>query len=129
MWVIAVIYVFGGLWGLLSLVLTRLGTIAIPPETQAHYERLTIIDYGVTVVVTLLNLTGAILLFRLRSKAVGFLGMAVGISAFSFLYRLFTPESHQALAAPASSGMVIGLAVSIVVVAYAYWLKSRRVLR
>ena len=126
---IAIIYIFGGLWGLLSLVLTRLGTIAIPPEMKAYYEGLTIIDYGVTVIVTLLNLTGAILLFRLRSKAVGFLGAAVGISALSLFYRLFTSESSEALATPGSSGMVIGFVVSVAVVVYAYWLHSRSILR
>jgi len=128
-WVIAVLYVFGATWGLLSLVLTRLGTIPIPPETRGYYDGLTIIDYGVAIVVTLLNVTGAVLLFRLRSRAVGFLAAAVGISALSLFHQLFTPAFRAALVAPGSFGVVIGLAVSIAVVIYAYRLKSRGVLR
>lgn len=128
-WVIAVIYVFGALWGLLSLALSRLGTIPVPPETQAYYEGLTIIDYGFAVVVTLLNVTGAVLLFRLRSKAIGFLGAAVGVSALSLLYQLSTPAFRAALAAPGSSGMIVGLALSIAVVIYAYRLKLRGILQ
>lgn len=128
-WVIALIYVFGALWGLLSLALTRLGTIPMPTETQAYYEGLTIIDYGFAVVVTLLNVTGAVLLFRLRSKAIGFLGAAVGVSALSLLYQLSTPAFRAALAAPGSSGMIVGLAVSIAVIIYAYRLKLRGILQ
>jgi len=128
-WVIAVLYVVGGGWGLLSTGLMRIGVIPIPPETQAYFQGLSLLDYVLTAVVTILNITGAILLFRLRSKAVAFLAAALAIAILSLLYQLATGALRVLLSTPGSFSMFISIAFSIAIVYYAYRLRANGVLR
>src|SRR5262245_59225577 len=108
-WVIAAVYIFGGLWGLLSILLVRAGTFPTPPETQAYYAQLTLLDYALTAAVTTLNIIGAILLFRLRSQAAALLASAVGLSILSILYQLTTGALRALLNSTGGVGIFFSL--------------------
>jgi hypothetical protein len=128
-WVIAVLYVFGGLWSLFITTMMHSGAIRTPPEARAYYDSLSTLDYTLTFLTTALNVIGGILLFRLRAKALAFLAAAVVSSLLTLLYQSFTGALGRMLSGPGGYGLFVGISVALAVIAYVHRLKVKGVLR
>jgi len=72
-WAISIFYFFSAAYTLLSFYLIYSGKIPLQPAQKAYFESLTIVDMGLTVLLGLSNLIGAVLLFCLRRQAFYFL--------------------------------------------------------
>src|SRR4051794_32950773 len=92
-WVIAVLYVLGGLWSLFITTMMHSGAIPTPPAAPAYYDSLSTLDYTLTFLTTALNVIGGILLFRLRAQGLVFLAGA----AVSSLLRPVSPSFTRAV--------------------------------
>jgi hypothetical protein len=113
----------------LSLYLVHSGIVPLNVEQLNYARNLSPIDYGITAIVGVLNVAGAIALIRLRSTAVYLYSAALAIG---ILHRL--PAANIIATAPTSDrpGAVqtfIGFAIWAAICAYAWRLKARRVLR
>jgi hypothetical protein len=127
-----VIFFFTLLWVAfiaLSLYLVQSGVVPLNPEQLRYTRSLSSIDYGITALVSILNVAGAIALIRLRSAAIYLYATALAVG---ILHRLIAaniiataPTSDR----PSGIQTFIGFAVWAAICAYAWRLKARGVLK
>jgi hypothetical protein len=127
-WVIAAIYVVGGVWTLFIVYMTASGKFPMPPHVREYYDRLGTVDYLVTGILAALNFAGGVQLFRLRASALRLLLIALAVSVLQLLYQAATGALSVLLQ---SSGISIffSLGMAVLILAYVYRLKKRAVLR
>src|SRR5262245_18525523 len=85
-WLISLFFLVSAIWTLLSLYLIWSGAIPLEPAQQAYFDRLTLIDHVLTIVVGVLNLSGAIALFLLRKIARDLFLSSLGMRLFLALW-------------------------------------------
>jgi hypothetical protein len=71
-WVILLLYIVAAVSALLGFALLFTGKVELNPAEKAYFANLSIFDHASTVVLGAINMTAAILLFRLRKAAVLF---------------------------------------------------------
>ena len=123
-WAIAIFYVIGFLAGVASLGFVYISFDQLPPQVQDFYRNLTPVYYVASIGSLLLNLAGAILLFRLSARAPHFLAVSLVIGILLLLYGYFFSASDLSRSFSAIAGQALGLAI----VVYAYRLRSRGIL-
>src|SRR6266571_5916922 len=128
-WLITLLFGLSALWTLLSLALVALNAIPLDSATRAYYASLSVLDWVLTVAVSLLNLVGIAFLFLLRARALHFLLAALGIGILNTLYQIAAKNLLSVLARPGAFGMVIGLFLWGAIIWYGYRLKKNGVLR
>lgn len=129
-WIISILNFIGGVWGLIFLVLVLADIFPLPPELKAHYASLTLADHAMTVGMSVINIVGAILLFRLRALAAHVMAAGLVVSLLTMLYAaIFTTSFREIVMASSGIGVLLGTILSIAVVAYVYHLRAKGVLK
>jgi hypothetical protein len=128
-WIITIVFGVSAVWTLLSFALISSGVIPLAPPARAYYDRLTVVDYALTIGVTALNLWGIVLLFLLRAKAVRVFVASVALALLINLYQLAIKGLAPALGAAGSIGMAVGFLLWCAILLYAFRLKAAGVLR
>lgn len=124
-WAITIFYFLGILAGIASLAFVYTSFDELPPPVQAFYRNLTPLYYAASIGSMLLNLAGAILLFRLSARAPHFLAASVVTGILLLLYGRFLSPSDLSGNFSSIAGQAIGIAIAV----YAYRLRSRGILK
>ena len=127
-WVIFVLVLLTVGYTVLSLYLVLSGAIPLTAEEAKYVRSLTPFDYAVTGASSILNLAGAIALFRLRKIAFYLLTAAFVVGIVGTLPHVGDASFAAALGGPGFIGMLVGYALWGAVCVYAWRLKARGVL-
>ena len=127
-WVIAAIYVVGGVWTVFIVYMIASGTYPMPPHVSEYYDRLGTVDHLITGILASLNFGGGVQLFRLRASALRLLAIALGVSVLQLLYQTAT-GALSVLFHSSGISIFFSVAIAILILAYVYRLKKRGVLR
>ena len=128
-WVILLFIVFSGGFGTLSIILVHSGTVPMEPEAQAYFDQLTLLDHFLTITLGILNIIGAILLFRLKSLSCYIFSAAFLVNALMHIWHILNKGWIEAVASMEGyTGAYYGLGIALLIVGYSWFLKSRRVL-
>ena len=127
-WAISIFYLVSAGWTLLSFVLIYSGTISVNPAQRAYLDSLSGFDFGITVLIGLFNLSGAVALFILNRVAFKLFVTAFVASVAVALWHATTKEWLEALGGPGFIGTMIGYGISAAVCFYAWKLIKRGIL-
>ncbi len=127
-WVILISYVFSVIMTLVSIGLLLAGKIPIPIESKQYLDHLTIADYGASLLTMCLNLTAAVLLFRLRRISLHFFMIALSISVIYTIWRAITTGWLDLAGGSGATGVLFGYGLKVVVCFYVWRLKNDGVL-
>jgi hypothetical protein len=128
-WLLSLFFLLSAIWTLLSFYMIWSGAIPLGPTQQAYFDRLTPIDYALTIVIGLLNLSAAIALFLLRKIARDLFLASLGLSLILVAWQAATKGWVEALGGAGFVGVLIGYILLIVVCIYAWHLRKKGVLR
>jgi hypothetical protein len=128
-WLISAFFFLSAIWTLLSFYLILSGAIPLEPAQKAYFDRLTPLDYALTVATGLLNLAGAVMLFLLRKIALYLFLSAIGLTAVSTLWQAAAKGWVEALGGAGLVGALIGYVLLVVVCIYAWRLSKKGVLQ
>lgn len=130
-WVISIFYCFGAAFSLFSLALIPFmlsGAIPINDTQRTYFESQSFVDYGLTAVITLCNLTGAILLFMLRRQAIYFFATAF-LSALCFTgYQIVAKNWFGAVGGAGMVGAFFGWGINLAIIGYVWSLVRKDIL-
>jgi len=127
-WVILLFYLVAGLWTLLGFGLIYSGRVPINPAQKAFLARLTVFDQLTTAFLGSVNIAAAVLLFRLRKAAVVLFCVVLALNLVLTTHAMAESNRFEALSRGGSLGMVLGLSITIAVVAYAIRLQRLQIL-
>lgn len=127
-WAISVFYFFSCTYTLFSWYMVSSGRVTLEPAMKAYLESLTAIDIGLSILIGLAGLTGAVTLFLLRRQAFYFFSVSLGFNLLQTIWHILSKGAIQALRGPGTVGMFFGLALVIAVCAYSWRLVKRGVL-
>ncbi len=128
-WAITIFFAISVPFMLLSVFLALTGRVPLGPAMQAYYESLSAFDYGLSILMGVLNVVGAISLFRLRKSAVWLFAVALGLNGLLALSYTLSTNWIEAMAETGVLGDVfVGWAIGLGIVFYAWRLKHKGVL-
>jgi hypothetical protein len=127
-WLLSLFFLLSAIWTLLSFFMIWSGAIPLEPAQKAYFDRLTPIDYALTIVVGLLNLSAAIALFLLRKIARDLFLASLALSLILAAWQAATKGWVDALGGPGFVGVLIGYILLIAVCIYAWHLRRKGVL-
>ncbi len=128
-WAITIFFVISVLLLLLSAFLVLTGQVPLSPAMQAYFDSLSAFEYSFSILTAVLNVAGAISLFRLRIFAVWLFAINVGLGTFYALWHTLTTNWLEAMAeAGGLGGAFLGWAIGLGIVFYAWRLKQKGVL-
>jgi len=127
-WIISIFFFFSAGWTLLSFYLVGTGVIPLNTAQQAYFDSLTALDYGLTILVGLANLIGAIALFFLRKIALHLFASALTVNFLMLIWHALNKGWVAAISGPGLVGAFIGWGVLLAVCAYAWKLTKSGVL-
>ncbi len=127
-WVIFLFYLLSAGYTVLSLVVVLSGLIPLNEAQAAYFHNLSALAIAVSLVTALLNIAGAIAIFRLRKIAPLLFIAALAISLAQTIAQIFTTNFAAALGGPGAIGALIGFGIAIAVCVYAWRLRMRGVL-
>ena len=125
---ISILYFLSAGWVLLSSFLLYSGTIPLSGEQKAYFSSLTIFDYATSVLLVTLKLSGAVLLFLLRKRAISFFIAAFGLELVTTIYHIVAKNWIGAIGRPGMFGMVAGWTMSVAVIIYLRRLSAQKIL-
>jgi hypothetical protein len=128
-WVISFFFFLSAGWTLLSIFLVSSGALQLPPAQRAYFDNLTGLDYGLSIILGLVNLSGAISLFFMRKIALDLFIVALLVNLPYSIWNAVKMGFFQTFGAPGSFGLIIGLALQIAVVTYSLRLVKRGILK
>jgi len=105
------------------------GEVALTPAQQAYFDNLGPTDYIGGGTTLLLSSWAAIELFRLRKRAVTILSTVLILNLGASLYQLVATNWSDALGMTGLAGVAAGLSLLAIILAYAWTLHRRGVLR
>ena len=127
-WVVFLFNVLSVGYTALSFFLIFSGAISVPPEQAAYFGNLSAFDWVITALTGLLNVAGAVAIFRLRKIAFHLFATAFVLVILQTLVHTITTNFVAALGGPGVVGALIGYGISLAVCIYAWKLKARGVL-
>jgi hypothetical protein len=129
LWAFSIYFFISAGYTLLSFLLIRAGIIGLNAAQQAYFHNLTYFDYGLSLLVSLCNLSGAIALLLLRRIA-PYLFLTGLVASFQLLtWHTFTKGWLAAIGGPGLIGAVIGWGLLIIICLYSWKLFKLGVLR
>lgn len=128
-WAILIWYLAALVSSSLSITAVYSGSLDLPPEKVAYFARLTPADHLITVMVAVLNASGAIALFMFRRMSFNLLSTAFTLNVLAAFLQLVRSGLSGALSAGGVIGLLIGYGVTLSVCVYAWKLKKDGVLR
>ena len=127
-WAISIFFFLAAGWTLLSFYLINLGAVPLNAAQKAYFSSLTGVDYGLTILMGLANLIGAVALFFLRKVAFYLFVTAFGVNLLLAAWHAVTKGWVAAIGGSGFVGTVIGWALLIAVCIYSWRLIQRGVL-
>lgn len=127
-WIISIFFVVSAGWALLSFYLVLSGAIPLELQQKEYFDSLSIFDYGYTIAIGLLNLTGAIALFMLRVIAFYVFSSALALNILATIWNIVSKGWLEAIGNSGLVGMLIGLGIAAGVCLYSFNLMKRGVL-
>lgn len=127
-WAASLFYLLSVGYTALSFLLIYSGSIPVTPEQVAYFRNLSAFDYVITALTGLLNVAGAIAIFRLRKIAFHLFTAAFVLVILQTLVYAITTNFVAAVGGPGAVGVLIGYGILLAVCIYAWKLKARGVL-
>jgi hypothetical protein len=127
-WTVFLFYVLSSVYTALSFLLVFSGTIPVTPEQAAYFRSLSTFDWAITALTGLLNVVGAIAIFRLRKIAFHIFAAAFVLVILQTFVHIVTTNFAAALGGSGALGALIGYGILLAVCVYAWKLKARGVL-
>lgn len=127
-WAISIFLFLSAGWTLLSFYLIGTGTIPLNAAQEAYFSSLAGLDYGLTILLGLANLFGAIALFLLRKVAFYLFVTAFGTNLLLTAWHTVTKGWVAAIGGAGLVGAIIGWGLIIAVCIYSWKLIQRGVL-
>jgi hypothetical protein len=127
-WAFSIFFFLSASWTILSFYLINAGAVHLSLAELAYLSTLTDVDYGLTTLIVLANLFGAIALFRLRKAAFYLFLTAFGVNLLYVAWHKITKGWVAAYGGADLSGFVIGWTLLIAVCIYSRKLMQRGVL-
>lgn len=127
-WAISIFYFFSAGWTLLSFYLAKTGTVSLSAAQAAYFNNLSGVDYGLTILIGLANLIGAVALFLLKKLAFYLFSTALGANLLLTAWHTVTKGWLSAMPGASLVGAVIAWGLLIAVCAYSWRLIQRGVL-
>jgi hypothetical protein len=127
-WAISILFFLAAGWTLLSFYLIDTGGVPLNAAQEAYFSSLTGVDYGLTILIGLANLSGAVALFLLRKLAFHLFAAAFVGNLLLTASQTLTKGWVAAIGGPGFVGAVIGWALLIAVCIYSWRLVQRGVL-
>jgi predicted nucleic acid-binding Zn ribbon protein len=126
-WLVFLFYLFSVAYTALSFLLIFSGAISVTAEQAAYFRNLSAFDYTITVLIATSTLAAAVSLFLLRKIAFHLFAASLGLQILQTLVQTITTNFLTVLGSPGATGLglLIGFAISIAVVIYAWILKER----
>jgi mannose/fructose/N-acetylgalactosamine-specific phosphotransferase system component IIC len=128
-WVISVLYGLSAIWTPISFYLIYAGLVPLNAAQKAYFDGLGVIDWAVTVAVSLIMLAAVVALFLLRRVSVKLWGMAVVFSVLSYLYNAMAKNWLAALDVASIIGAAVGFALVVAIFFYTKRLDARGFLK
>jgi len=127
-WAISIFFFLSAGWTLLSFYLINTGAVPLIATQKEYFGRLTGLDYGLSVIMGLANLIGAVALFFLRKVAFYLFATALGANLILAAWHTATKGWVAAIGGAGFVGVVIGWVLLTVVCIYSWRLVQRGVL-
>lgn len=127
-WVISCFYAFSVFSTVVSYAVVFSGFFPTTQAQQQYFASLSFFDHALTAVVLLLNLSGAVALFRLKKQAPVFFSAAFALGLATVVYQWCAKDWFAAVGISGLIGAVIGWAISIAIIVYALRLRKEGVL-
>ena len=127
-WAVFLDYLVSVVYTALTFSLIYSGSISLTPEQTRYFYNLSAFDYVITAVSGVLNLAGAVAIFRLRKIAFHLFTAALAVAILQSLAHAMTTNFLAALGGPGAVGVLVGHGLSAAVCVYAWRLKARGVL-
>jgi hypothetical protein len=126
-WVIFIFYLVSASYTLLAFYLTSIGAVPLTPTQKAFFENMTIVDYGITFLIGLTCIAGAIALFMMRKVAIYLFLISYSISMVFTLWVAATSTWIQAFGG-GFVGFIMGWIINIAVLVYTWRLFKKGLL-
>jgi len=127
-WAISIFFFLSAGWTLLSFYLINTGAVPLNAIQKEYFGRLAGVDYGLSVIMGLTNLIGAVALFFLRKVSFYLFATAFGANLILALWHTVTRGWVAAVGGAGFVGALIGWGLLIVVCIYSWKLLQRGVL-
>lgn len=127
-WVIAIFYGFSIFNTIASYAFVFSKTFPATPAQSQYFSSLSPIDHGVTALVVIMNLAGAIVLFRLKKAAPVLFTAAFGVGLAAVVYQCLTKNWFAAVGAVGLIGAAVGWCINLAIILYAFRLRQKHVL-
>lgn len=127
-WGISILYFLSAVWVLSSSLLLYSGKIRLSGDQKAYFSSLTFFDYATSVLLMTLNLSAAVLLFRLRKRALFFFLAAFGLELATTIYHVAAKKWVGAVGGPGVLGTLLGSTMSVAILIYVRRLSAQKIL-
>ena len=127
-WVITITFVLSSVYTVYSIYAVKNGLVSLDEAQKEYFARLGFIDWGISAITALLNVTAAITLFMLKKITVKIWAAAVTVAIFSHVYSLLFTNYFESMPASGVIGAFTGLLIVIAIYFYTRRLNARGVL-
>ncbi|GEM_PF-1327876 len=129
-WLIFIFMILGSGFTTLSIISVSTGMIPLEGEMKTYFEQLSTLDYLLTVTMGILNVIGAVYLFRLKTLSCYLLSIALIINICTTVWHIISKSWLDVMAAQSGGlfGMFLGMGIAFLIVIYSFRLKSKKIL-
>lgn len=127
-WVISLFFFISAGYTILSYALIYSGSVPLTAGQKAYFSSLSYFDHAAAVTIAFLNITAAVLLFRLKRLAPFFFLSAFFLGLLSFSYQIAAKNWLASINGAGLLGVVIGQLLLVAIIFYAFRLRKRGVL-
>ncbi len=128
-WAISIFYFLSAAYTLLAFFLIYSGAIPLQPEQRAYFSQLTLFDNGISALIGILNLAGAITLFLLRRIAFKLFATAFALGILTAVWHALEKGWVAAIGPAGLVGALLGWALVVTICVYTWRLARAGVLR
>jgi hypothetical protein len=128
-WLITIFMLLASAFTIFSFYLIFISGVPLGEKSQQYFSELGVFDWVVTALLMAANITGAILLFRLKAISFYFLASALGINILTHIWHTLTTSYLEAMNnAGVYAGAYMGIIIAGAIVIYSWRLKVKNVL-
>ena len=127
-WIITIFFLISAGWTLLAYLLIFSGSIQITSAQKTYFDSMSFFDYGYSIFIAIVNLSGAITLFILRKIAFYFFVTALSANILATIWNIIAKNYVEAIGTSGLIGMFIGLGIAASITYYSFSLKNKGIL-
>lgn len=117
-WAISIWYIFAFIYTHYSIYIIFNGSIRLNEAQQQYFGNLAIIDWGITVISSLLSFTAAITLFMLKKLTIKAWAAVLVFAVIAHIYSAASSNYIEALGTGGVIGAIVGFAILIAIYFY-----------